>query len=309
MALFNLTKILKAFANPPSAYTVAALCVSLLALVLAVKNYWRKAGTLVRGTFSTSSSRDCDDKYLSSLVIENLKDRAVTVFAIYLRMGSNYYVEIESFEAKPLILRPFETYQKEYGPIEFYGINSDRIKLDKLFADRKIKKRLVLSTGDGKYVVPDNLRRWTPVYQFFRNHLTAVVRPVRAIYKDTAVGGNVKYVLELVSESGTEEILCIRPDDYQLKIFKNFQLTKESLATQETLEGFLQQQVDDGKLTCQKCTVMDMQEWRAKNRDFYARGRTFEANLFGPFHYHVLGRLSTMYLTWKQKRQNAHLLK
>ena len=51
------------------------------------------------------SSVDCDDPYLSSLVIENLKDRAITIFEIYLKVGSNCYIQVEDFGSKPLVLR------------------------------------------------------------------------------------------------------------------------------------------------------------------------------------------------------------
>ena len=302
MQLFN------ALAHPPSAYAVVALvisgvalCVSFFAFTVAVKNYRRKAGMLVRGTFTTCSSVSSDSKFLSSLVIENLKDRAMTVFAIYLRIGMNYYVEIERFEDKPLILRAFETYFKEYGPIEFYSVNDIRLNLNALFDNHKAKKRLVLSTGDGKYVVPDQLRRWSPVYQFFQNHMTAVVRTVRTTHNGKDIGGNVKYVLDLVLEGGKPETIFIHPEDYQVMVFKKFQFTREALETKETLEAFLQLQVDQGNLVYKECAVLDMQKWREKNLGFY--GKTYEATLFTPFQYHVLGRLSTMYRDWKQKRE------
>lgn len=163
-------------------YAIAALCISALALFVATKNYRRKAGILVRGAFSLAESRDCNDKFVSNIILENLKDRAITIFAVYLRVGHSYYVEVENFEDRPLLLRAFETYQKDYGPIQFYGINSNRINLNDILNEPKAKKCLVLSTADGKYVVPSSIRRWSPVGDFFRNHLTAVVRPVRAVY-------------------------------------------------------------------------------------------------------------------------------
>lgn len=93
----------------PSPYTIAALLLSTSAFTVAVLNYRRKAGTLVRGSFSVASSVYCDDPYVSSLVIENLKDRAVTIFEIYLKVGSNCYIQVENFDSKPLVLRAYET--------------------------------------------------------------------------------------------------------------------------------------------------------------------------------------------------------
>jgi hypothetical protein len=144
-------------------YVIAALFVSATALFVAAKNYWRKAGIKVRGTYSIASSRDCNDKYVSTIILENLKDRAVTIFALYLRVGHSYYIQIEDFEDRPLLLRAFETYQKDFGPIQFYGINNNRINLNRLLDDRNIKKGLVLSTADGKYVVPSRIMQWNPI--------------------------------------------------------------------------------------------------------------------------------------------------
>ena len=88
-----------------------------------------------------ASSVYCDDPYLSSLVIENLKDRAITIFEIYLKVGNHCYIQIEDFDPKPLVLRAYETYQKEYGPIEFYSVNMKRVGLSELLSGRTVKKR------------------------------------------------------------------------------------------------------------------------------------------------------------------------
>jgi hypothetical protein len=293
--------------NPasPFPYGILPLIFSFLAFVVALMNYRRKAGMLVRGTFSTTSSQASNGTYLSSLVIENLKDRAITVFAIYLKLGSNYYVEIEDLETKPLILRAFETYQKTYGPIEFYSVNTKRIDLNGLFQNTKM--RLVLSTTEGKYVVPAQIRAWSPVYQYFRNYLTAVVRPVRGRYKDKDIGGGNKYVIDLLNEDGTEEVIPIHPKDFEVKLFRHFQLTQGALETQETLEAFLREQIDSGKLACKKCTVFDMQKWRAEAHSVYS-SETVKATSYSAFQYYIMGKISTMYINWKQRRENKQAL-
>ncbi|MBI2430125.1 MAG: hypothetical protein HYV29_15260, partial [Ignavibacteriales bacterium] len=125
-------------------YVYVSISISILAIAVASLTYRRKAGVRIYGNYVSASSRDCNDKYISSITLENLKDRAITIFTIYLRIGYNYYIIIENFEDSPLILKPFETYQKNYGPIQFYGINSNRINLDSLLEDAKIKKRIIL---------------------------------------------------------------------------------------------------------------------------------------------------------------------
>jgi hypothetical protein len=88
--------------------------------------------------------------FVSEVILENVKDRAVPIFGIYPRLGYSYYLEVEDFEDGPLLLRPYETYRKGFGPIEFYGINDNKIDLNDLLSNQRIKKSLFLSISDGK---------------------------------------------------------------------------------------------------------------------------------------------------------------
>jgi hypothetical protein len=272
--------------------------------LVAAKNYRRKAGVFVRGSFSIASSRDCNDQYVSNVILENLKDRAITVFCIYLRVGHSYYVEIDDFEDKPLVLKAYETYQRDYGPIQFYGININRMNLNPLLEDPKVPKRLVLSTSDGKYVVPSNIRRWSPIGDFFRNHMTAIVRPIRTVYKDTYVGGNIKYVIEFVGKNGAAEVVPIHPEAFRGKMFHTFSLTRESLETVESLNSYLTEQVEAGRLVGKTFVVHDVDAWHQRASEFYT-GQPLEAEYYGLFKYHVVGRLLTKISDWKLKKENA----
>lgn len=202
-----------------------------------------------------------------------------------------------------MILRAFESYHKEYGPIEFYTVNIKRIRLHPLLARDDAKKRLVLSTSDGKHVVPTEMPKWSPVFTFFRNHRTGVIRPVRSSYEGRHIGGNIKFVIEFRSESGKSEIVPIEHRAFELQLFKDFQLTKEALETKASLEAFLGQQIVSGKLSCKEYIVVDMQESRDRRHGVYS-GETIDAPVYTPFQYYIVGKLSTMYSNWKQRRQN-----
>ena len=288
----------------PPLWTLVALALSGIALVVAFLNFRRKSSLKLRASYTwTSSSVAADDQHISSVIVENLKDRAVTIFAIYLRVGHNYFVEIEDFEDSPLVLRAFETWHKEYGPIEFYGINARRISMNPLFDDKRAKKRIVLSTSDGKYVVTKAPKRWSPVRDFFSNHMTAIIRPVRSTYKKMAIGGRVLYVIEIVPSNGEPEIIPIHPRDYEVKRFKSFRLTKESLASADALKKFLEEQVDAGTLVCRSFEVVDIASWRKKERDFY-NGSPIESHYAGYLTYRVLGRIATEISDRKLRKQN-----
>lgn len=268
---------------PVSWYSIAAICISTVALLVAIKNYRRKAGIFVRGSFAISSSRDCDDRYVSDVLIENLKDRAVTVFSIYLRVGHNFYIHIEDFEKSPLVLKAYETFQKRYGPIQFYGLNSNRVDLNSLLGDHKIRKKLILSTSDGKYVVPSSLRHWNPVGEFFKNHLTATLRPVRLTHKGKDIGGNIKYIIEFIPHEGEPEVVPIHPRDYELKIFRTFSLTRDALQSATALEEYLRTKSEEGVLKCNSFKVHDIDAWRSRE-DFYT-DKTIHGRYYGFFTY------------------------
>lgn len=284
--------------------SVVALIVSIIALVYTARTYWLKSGSNIRGSFGlVSSSVTCEDQYVSSLTLENLKDRAVVIFKVYLKLGHNYYVEIEDFEKNPLILKPFEAYHREYDPIDLYSINMNRINLNNLFSDKKIKEQIVISTSDGKYVVRSWIRHWDPVYDFFRNHLTAVVQPARATYKGKSYGINAKYIVEIKTEGGREETIPIYPRDNESRKFRDFLLTKESLETKEALEEYLYDQVSAGLLNCEEIRVRDVKTrldeiYESENK------KTIEATYIGWVMYNIAGPIITKVSDYRLRRKN-----
>lgn len=239
-------------------------------------------------------------------MLENLKDRAVTIFAVYLKVGRNYYVEIENLEDQPLVLRPFETYRKAFGPIDFYSFNMRRVDLDPLLANDKTPKRLVLSIGDGKYVVPSRIRRWHPITDYFKNHMTILPSPVRSTFKAQDVGGNVKFVVEIFSHDGEARNVMLHERDHGLQIFRDFLLTEECLRSRDALESYLKDQAFAGRLSCEKFEVHDMDAWRRE------RNARYDLSLYklpevGAFQYYILGRLFTMKAERSLRKANRKL--
>ena len=286
------------------AVSAVAMVISIIALVYTARTYLLKSGAHIRGSYGfCSGSVACEDQYITSLTLENLKDRAVVIFKVYLRLGYNYFVEIENFDDNPLILRPFEAYKKEYDPIDFYGINLDRIDINRLFSNKKIKKRIVLSTSDGKYVVSSGIEYWDPVIDFFKNHLTAVIRPVRSIYKGKSYGINAKYIVEFKMENGKEEVVAIYPRDYEIKKFRKFRLTKESLDSKEALEEYLYNQVGEALLDCKDIVVHDIETWRNEAYELKDK-KVIDAPYYNWFAYNIAGPIITKISDYRLRRKN-----
>ncbi len=287
--------------------SIVALIVSIIALVYTIKTYLLKSGANVRASFGMcSSSVSCEDQYVTTVTLENLKDRAIVIFKIYLKIGHNYFLEVEDFGKDPLILKPFEAFKKEYDSIDLYSINMNRISLNKLFDDKKIKKRIVLSTSDGKYIVTSGIKHWDPVHDFFKNHLTAVIQPRRTIYKGRAYGINTKYIIDIKAEDGREEVIPIYPRDHEIKKFRKFQLTKECLESKEALEAYLYEQVGSGVLNCTEFTVHDMETW-LKEAYESERKKTIEAEYYSWIFYKIFGPLLTKYSNYRLRQKNKKL--
>lgn len=282
---------------------VIALTVGLTALFFTVMNYRRKAGIFVRGSFGFGSSIYGNDRYVHQLVLENLKDRAVTIFAIYIRIGHSYYIELEDFEEKPLTLKPFETYWKSYGPIEFYEVSTRQIKIDQLIQKDTIKKAIVLSTSDGRYVVPTHIPRWHPVGDLFKNYLTAIVRPVRATFDGKDLGANTRFVIELFHKNGEKETILVHPGDFRVVMFRKFSLTRESLQSKEALEMHLKDGIEKGHLSSERFVVHDIDKWRSEAHKQYFKD-PLVADYYNVFQYFVMGRIGTYLHNRKTHKAN-----
>lgn len=231
----------------------------------AARAFWLKSGLRIRGAHTITSSVDCDDQFVSSLTLENLKDRAVVVFKVFLEIGHGVFVEVEDFEQAPLTLLPFQAYHKEYGPIEFYSAGMQRVDLNELLARQGSRRRLVLATSEGKYVVREWVKYWDPIsVLLLQNDLTFVVSPRRSNFQGEPLGSNAKYVVILKLSNAKEEVITLRAMDHTITRFRNFRLTEAALASREALEAFLLERAMSGELPVDDIVVHDLAPWRAE---------------------------------------------
>jgi hypothetical protein len=277
---------------------IIALAISFSAFTVAVLNYRRKSSLRVRGTYAITHGIAGEDLYLSSVTLENLKDRAITIFGIYLRVGYHHYIKVEEFEEMPLIIKAYETWHNEYEPIDFYAVSSRKIDMNDLLRQEGLRRKLVLSTGEGKYVVRDFNLIWTPVREhLLANCLTVPVYPMRLFYNGKALGGNVKFIVEIVDKNGEHVTVPIYPGEVGLERFNGVILTKESLENAKALEKYLNAQKKAGKLSCTSFKVVDSETLRSRHRMFDGKER-IPAKPHGFFVYYILGPL----LYWYDRR-------
>lgn len=287
------------------ALTVATFFVSVIAALYAVLTYKLKAGIRIRGSFGITQSIAAEDRYVQNIVLENLKDRAVVIFTIFLELDHGYFLEIENFEDKPLILGPFEAYQKHFDPIDHYLINMRRVRLDRLFVN-KARRRLVLSTSEGRYNVSSWIHRWYLESNLFSNYTTALISPMRSTFEGKAYGSGTRFVIRLRNHGKADEVIPIYPRDWELKRFKNLQLTREALETRESLEAFLLEEAIAGRLRCSDLEVFDLQQWR--DEIYKEHGNDpIELSSRGWFIHNVLGFVTTKWedvRLWRLNREH-----
>lgn len=282
--------------------SLVALILSGIALHYTVRTFLLKSGHRIRCDITICSSVDCSDKFVSAIILENLKDKATVIFAIYLQLGRGNYILIESFDNEPLILKPFEIYHKQYDALLMYVSSLTPIKLNKLISDSRLHKVLI-STTDGKYVVKANTKRWAPIPLFFKNVTTAIVESKRLSYEGKHYGGNVKFLVDLKKTGLEDTVIALRPGDHERRVFMNFSLTEDCLMSKETLGGYLNVQRQKGNLSFDEIKIIDFGERISEILKEYEKEpielteRTF-------FEYNVLGRLYTILESRRMRKRN-----
>jgi len=213
---------------------------------------------------------------------------------------------VEDFSDSPLILKPFEVYYKEYDPILFYSLGADITKIDNLIENKKIKKKVLLTTTNGKYLVKPDTKRWDPIIPFFSNHSTALIDPIRLKFRDKNYGINVKFLIVVTQEKGEEYVITIYKDDYRHSRFAKFQLTKESIETKETLQKFLKKQKEEGRFDFKDIEIIDFEEEVNKVKNKYPKD-VIPVESYNFFKYRIVAKALTIidkYKMYKTNKQN-----
>ncbi|CAM2881161.1 hypothetical protein [Vibrio diazotrophicus] len=103
------------------------------------------------------------DKYPKTILLQNLKDKSEAIFGIYMKVGHNLYIKLEDLQDDPIIIGPFETISRTYGPVSLYGMSMRRLDLNRILDDQKIKKQIVLHTSHGRHVTKTRKKYWNPI--------------------------------------------------------------------------------------------------------------------------------------------------
>lgn len=294
--------------EPAFFVSLVALIVAVIALSYTIRSYRLKAGDKVRFSYSLQADVEEEDKYIRSITIENLKDKALVIFEIYLKIGNGLYLELEIFENAPLIIGPFEVYQKEFDPVIFYSSNMKRVKLDHLFENEKIKPYVVLSTTNGEYRVKAYIRRWSPLGEYFGNAYAGIIQPRRLMHRGRAYGSQVRFLLDIEIHDGSRECIPIYSEDYPRQPLRNLTLTKDSIETKDSFDAFIREKLSDGTINWKSYQIIEFRKKVEDIKGFLDDG-PIEPEPVWLLKYHILGRLRSTIESIQMWRNNRRLEK
>ncbi|MQY43442.1 hypothetical protein GG681_12390 [Epibacterium sp. SM1969] len=270
-----------------------ALLLSVVAVYFSARTYWQKKGAFIRGNYRlTSGSIATEDKYVNEVILENLKDRAVVVFAIYLKLSPNFTIKLESFEDDPTIIKPFEVIKRTYDPVDFYSFNMKKFDLNGLIDDRYQKNRLMLSTSDGRLVVKRPIPLWNPVHAWFSNYMNVTFEARRALFDGRGFGGNVLYLVNLYDGTEKKQVLPLYPGEAKFKWYRDLGGTNESLEAAEKVKAVFEDAILRDGLQFDRVEVIDVQA-KKESSNFLPTGERKVAKRHSWLYVNIVGRLAT----------------
>ena len=145
----------------------------------------------------------------------------------------------------------------------------------------------------GRCEIKEFINKWDALSELRKNHLAAVIRPIRSTFRDRCYGSKVKFIIEFELRDGGEKIVPIYPWDHGTVKFGNIGLTGKSLDSKQSLEKHLEEHIANGSLTCISAKVHDMEEFRSatfKNSDRIV----IDGENPGWFSFCVKGRINTI---------------
>lgn len=197
---------------------ILSFIVAMIALIYTGYQFLLKKGTRFCGVFTTSSSVWSRQRYISEIIIENKKDKAAAINHIYLRIGSNIYLELVDYSRSPRIISPFETIKVVLGEgVSGYISSTFKVDLNALLGDRKVRKILVLDTPQGLSKVRSYKKFWNVYIESLKNYFIIPVHPVRKHYKGKEYSDALQFVVTDKGADGIpEEHFLFRENTYSI---------------------------------------------------------------------------------------------
>lgn len=284
-------------------FAFIALILSVVAIYFTIETFRLKRGSFVRGQYRiTTSSIATNDPYVHEILLENLKDRSIVIFGIYLQLSSGYYLHLEEFDGEPLVINPFGVIRRKYEPLDGYSFNLKRVKIDDLLTNTR-RPKIILSTTDGLIKVKKPVKIKNPMYQWFNNHLIVTVGVDRAIMKGKSYGGAAKYVVSIFNDDDLFEEIVLYGRDHNYKWFKDLGGKVSDLDSVESVKSLFERAIIDKGFKANRVEVVDYQSILNKHYENYTT-EPIKAVRHSWLFVHVVGRVLTFLSSRRLKLEN-----
>lgn len=284
--------------------------VSVIVLYFTVKSWQLKHGQSVRASYGITIT---DKPYVSSVIIENLKDRDLVIFAIYLKFGSNVYLDLldidDSYDRYHHIIPSLSTRVFELGEPLYYTESSREVDMEDLLRNYR-NGSIILLTNNGKIKAKKIKHGWNPIVQYFKNYGTCYVRPRRFYTKEAVPSSrqqrenyidyssyhkSVHYIVTLRFKDGNEYDFEI-PPFYDYVPFSKLKFTPESLVSCESLKRFFLENRSSGNVDFEELVnIANVKQVIERNKKgIYSKEIEAVQSLNG-FHYYIIWKLKTLF--------------
>ncbi len=237
--------------DPSMVMSAAALVVSLLVALLTFKMFYQKSGMAVRGRVVLSlASRATSMTYVRRIVLENQKDKSVTIFGIYADLRGRCILEVESLSDEPLVLEPYGAMVRKYDPPDVYFSGGEAVGLNDVFSIDERDLNVVLSTSEGKYIVRQQLPLWEPFQDISKQRFKNLIKIDRLTLGGKSYGSSAVYLVNFLKDGLVVDRKAIYPGEHLLPWFREYGGGERNLTSAEQLKAmfdhyFLQSNSED----------------------------------------------------------------
>lgn len=264
-----------------------SLLVSIVVLYITYQTWKLKIGQSVRATYGISSSIEADGPYVSKVIIENLKDKELVIFSIYLKYGANVFIDLldidDTYDKYNHIIPPLSTRIFELGPPIYYTCSATEVDVNKLLRnDFSLRNgKIILITNQGKVVAKNFKRGWHPIALSFKNYATLNIRPHRIYNSDSvpvahkqteqyidysSIPVTTKFIAKLKLKSGKIFDYSIS-EHIKYILFKNLKFTSDILGSASALRNYLIKSREENLVDFEEILeIVDFQEFIANNK-------------------------------------------
>lgn len=260
--------------------------------------------------------------YISSVIIENQKDKDLVIHDIYVRFGPDIYFDLldKDFSDKyNIVVPPLGVKEIQFGPVFMYNVNTHRVAVERIFKTTKYK--IVLSTSQGKLICNDWDKGWSAISESLNNHHVVVANPNR-IYSTSSVyfknifetpaidyssySDEVKYVVKLITKDGDKMFCKIYDNNKKIVLFKDLTFSEEVLKDEDSIRKYLNKAKEKKLVNFSKIEeIYNVQKMMDSTLELY-QDEIIELKSENPLHFYTIGYINSKWeyikLWWSNRK-------